>query len=191
MNTDSNKEVYGRLSLWLAAMSECKSLLKIGKRAYDQGVSLSIKYNGQLPNNEPFPSVVECLKISEHNKMLAVIFFSQAFNIGYKDEEAAAKNTREFIEEHFDAILDLTFSSTADKEKFILFKDEILDSRNKMIAHADAPSFNVTHEESGFLTQKLHVNSIKNIDFDYWIEVIEPFWSAILEYMSKYQSTDA
>lgn len=191
MNNISKEEVYGRSSLWLAAISECKTLLTLSKRSHERSVEISTKYNGFPPKNEPFPSLVECIKMSEYNTMLAVIFFAQAFNSGYKDEGAAAQNTKKFIEQHLPEVLKNTFNSESKIEEFSKFKDEILTVRNQMIAHADAPSFDIKHEDNGFLTQKMHMNAIKDIDIVYWLEIIDPLWSATLKHMSEFQPEQA
>ena len=77
----------------------------------------------------------------------------------------------------------------SEKEKFYEFKAEILTIRNQVVGHADAPAFKIKHEGKGFLSQRMHCASVKDIDIDYWIEIIEPLWSAILKYMAKFQPT--
>ena len=191
MSDVSDLETYGRLSLWLSAVSECKTLLNLSKKSSESAIEISKRYNGSVELHHGFPSFIECMQMANYNKMLAVIFFSQAFNIGNEDSGVAAKNTRRFIEVHLENIISEFVKTESEKEKFYEFKAEILTIRNQVVGHADAPAFKIKHEGKGFLSQRMHCASVKDIDIDYWIEIIEPLWSAILKYMAKFQPTSS
>ena len=84
MSDVSDLETYGRLSLWLSAVSECKTLLNLSKKSSESAIEISKRYNGSVELHHGFPSFIECMQMANYNKMLAVIFFSQPLILAMK-----------------------------------------------------------------------------------------------------------
>jgi hypothetical protein len=206
-------EIKGRLYLWHNAISECITILSLAKKSkdalsqkniinddkqymkeyhdflktqddYDQGSQkLSHWLKFQEKHKINFPSIVDCITIETNNIMLAIVFFSQIFNIGYGDEDKAKKNSKEFMNQHLDAILKIKFN----EEEIINFhklKDTILKIRNSMIGHADAKEFNIEHGNP-ITRMKIFSSKIKDIDLEFWLHCLEPLRLSILEYSNN------
>ena len=216
-------EIKGRLYLWHNAISECKSILNLAKKSKDAISQKNIidddkqymkKYHDFLKTQDDykqgsqklshwlkfqkkhkanFPSIVDCITLETNNIMLAIVFFSQIFNIGYGDDEKAKKNSKEFQNQHLDDILKIKFS----EEEIINFhklKDTILKIRNSMIGHADAKEFNIEHGNP-ITRMKMFSSKIKDIDLEFWLYCLEPLRLSILEYSNnskynKYEETN-
>ena len=206
-------EIKGRLYLWHNAVSECKSILDLAKKAkeaiyqkniidedkkymqeyhdfletqddYNQGShKFSHWLRFQKKHKINFPSFTDCILIETNNIMLAIVFFSQIFNMGYGDKEKAKKNSKEFVDQHLDNILKLKFTEE-EIIKFYKLKNTILEIRNSMIGHADAKAFNIEYGNP-ITRMKMFSSKIRNIDLEFWIQCLEPLRLSILKYSNN------
>lgn len=60
-------------------------------------------------------------------------------------------------------------------------KTELITARNKMLGHADAEAFQISHGDQ-VTSHKLYSSAIKDIDIDYWSNALTLLCDATLEY---------
>ena len=209
-----NLEIKGRLWLWMNAISECQSILRLVKRTQaelDTGRPNEIEISSnenfkdflrQQPDYKPghlllshiiafdksnpkeFPCFTDCLSIKYYLKMLSVIIFCQIINKGNSDKGNTAGNTKNFISTHLSEIENRIFLIQEDKNRFKYFKEQCKKSRDQMLGHADGSAFEVKHGPQ-VSSMKIIQSSIKEIDFEYMNSILEPLRVAILEYANE------
>lgn len=210
----SDVEKRGRFLLWRSATNECCSLLKLackinrsvktqsyetplrkgqptfeefrkGKSNYVAGMlhaSHMLEYEELYHSN--FPTLVECYLIKDYCMMLMSVFFCQMLNIGYGHNGIASKNTKEFVNTHFNEIVKTSFSNEADRAEFIKLKDTLLAARDTMIGHADAKSFDIQHG-AGLTSLKMPIISVKDIDPEVAYKLMKGFEKGLSEYSEE------
>lgn len=117
-------------------------------------------------------------------QMLAVILFCQVLKGGKGDGGNVVKNDDKFVEKYLGELLELTCTS---KEEVALWRKLFLQletARDKMLGHADASAFEVSHLDWG-TSAKLHYKSIENIDFDCFLNLLERLGLAVRIVMSR------
>lgn len=214
MNETEKLELKGRLYLWHMALCETNDLLNqafqleelISKPETDEEYQVWIKPFQKFResqedykvgsilashyvkfcklNPKPFPVITDYSKMKESNIMLAVVIFCQIFNIGHGEDSIASKNTKEFINVHMESILKKVFPNDDKLNEFNSLKKQLLTARDKMIGHADAKAFQISHGIPAS-SLKMYSFALENIDIKKWRELIEPLIPALLEYMNE------
>lgn len=134
------------------------------KEGEPQTLSQLQKFDQAFP--PPFPDSENLLMLKRSNTMLAVVMYSQIYNIGYEDNGKVAKNTKEFVSHHMNEILKNVFGTDEEREKYEEFVEFLLTTRNRMLGHADGPAFEFSHG-SPVTSFKLHTTTIGEIDLEY------------------------
>lgn len=212
--TEDKLEIKGRLLLWHTALLECEQLFKMIKRAeleintkealekehrhtiaLQNFASTQPDYRPGTMKNEhavafskiqpkEFGAYTDCYYIKESLLMLAVVFFCQIFNSGYKSKGKAAANNKEFVSKHINHILIDIFPLPEELDRFELLKKQLVTARDRMIGHADGDAFNIVHG-TPITSMKSYSAGLKEIDVEYWISVVEPLRLAVLKYAQK------
>lgn len=212
--TNLQLENHGRFLLWHSALNECEHLLKLTKRAeiemhsqdaIDKEDRYEIALNhyaskqsdytpGTMKSShavafskiqqKEFLAYTDCYCIKDALLMLAVVFFCQLFNIGYKSEGKAATNNKKFRDQHFTNILMIAFPRTDERNSFERFAEQLISARNGMIGHADGNAFNISHG-TPITTMKGYTAAIEDIDVVYWASILGPLRIAVLQYAKQ------
>lgn len=213
MNEKESNEIQGRLWLWTISIDRTRHFLDLAfraRRGADQEFQKKEfeEYNEKLqeftkklsdPNagsissshrrsfdasiQRPFPTLNECMSIYDACIELAIVHFCQVFNAGYPSNGQTSSNNKEFIKKHFDKIIEKTFFSEEERKKFDELKEQILTSRDKLIAHTDGDSYSITH---GSLVSKLSQSrSWRNIDIEFWHSFLDKMYEETHNYKMR------
>lgn len=204
-------ELRGRLFLWEVAIFRTQELLALSRRSWGGKDQDNIKrqddvyldkFNefrkgmldyreGVIEHNHmivfdmvyhrPFPTIGECFSLHGACIELAIIYFCQILNSGNSDPGVAAKNNKDFINKHFNAIVNSVLT-LEEIDKFNHLCDELRTARDKMLGHADARSFDIQHGEP-ISSMKLHSESWKHIDIEFWSYSLERFKVGMSSYL--------
>ncbi|WP_281649102.1 hypothetical protein [Parendozoicomonas sp. Alg238-R29] len=210
----NKSEIKGRLQLWEQALTECCFLLSQSIRAFSAFTSseISEKENNHIKKviefsktkddyregtlvlthlqeyesifPRPFPTAIDCLKVSENNIMLASALLSQIFNPGNAEKNYGSKNSLTFNEKHFPVILKRSFSEKKDIDRFNFYTHKMISARDSMIGHADAGAFYIHYEEP-FTASNMHSKSIEDIDAKEFLPLLEK----VLEQLRLYKQS--
>lgn len=210
----SELELLGRLLLWDTAVMDTHQLLKLSQRANLGSIQDNIRneidnfhkaqaeFKSTIPKEtdwrvardmeiifsqsytRAFPTWEECIKIEDACIALAIVFFCQLLTSGNPAPGAAAKNDKNFLDIHLDAIIKRVFPNVSEQEKFSAFCEQLRYSRNKMLAHADGSAFQINHG-STVTSMKLRYVAWENIDIEYWLSFMDPLRLEILNYYNE------
>lgn len=214
MDAKTKNELIDRLWLWAHSIEKTKELLNLSRRSkigenqssqiserdlyiqklnefvkkqpdYKPGtmlISQRQKFNEIYPRQ--FPTWSECVYINEACIELAIVYFCQIFNDGFGQENSASKNNKSFRNEHLTILLSKVFMNEESLNKFTKLKDIILTARDKMIGHADADAYSISHGIP-ISTMKAPRQIWSEIDFDFWISFLEPLRIATYNYANE------
>jgi len=204
---------FGRLMLWYHAVLEAERLLDWAQKCeiksgdeslavleqeywknfdsfrktqddYEEGVNkLSHMLDYQKQKEIHFPRDVEFSFISKYLTMLAVVIFCQILNDGSADKGKAASNDKAFRAKYRRSLTDRVFNARDEKKKFNKLCASLLDARNKMIGHADASMFKMSHQPHVSGTRHLW-ECLDHIDLVYWREILEPVKEGVRKLLS-------
>lgn len=205
-------EFKGRCLLWGHAVRQTKMCLNIAFRAmkgskqdfqeneqriyqdklkefqkehsgYEEGtLKLSVKREFDRKHERPFPYKAECYIINHISIKLAIVYFCQILTTGYGDQNASANET--FRQEHMENILSRVFDTKEKRAKFEALTEKLKLARDKMIGHADAEAFNISHG-TPVTTMGGVQNITEDLDLEYWHSFLEEFEQSITSYMNE------
>jgi hypothetical protein len=119
----------------------------------------------------------------------AIVCFCQILTRGYedKDKNKVKKNTifkRNKNGKLQEEIINIMFEGEdeSEKEKFRELLYELIEVRDKMLAHADGEAFEFRKIDSRVIFRS-YSSSHSNIDIDYWQKCLEPMKEAINKYL--------
>lgn len=175
MGTDSEREIKGRLILWLGALGDCLQCLKLCDRMSLTSMSIEVRrqeldmqehfelITGRslspltaYPNDQQamdsferfLPTVDECGKIIYHLQRLAVVYFLQLYTRGNSVGGVVLGNmTKESIKIRTE-IEKTAFPDPLEFDRFQCLKAVLLEFRHGEIAHADGDRLMVRHDET-------------------------------------------
>lgn len=150
---------------------------------YVPGQGLKSSYFSAYRAKRPreFGDSLDLWSIAEACHMLAVILFCQIFKLGNGDPGIVAKNDKDFVETHIDALLQIITTSEDERQKFMLLRAKLEKARDKMLGHADGKSFEFKRHAWGE-ENKLHVTAIQEIDFEEFSAWAFAFETALFAY---------
>ena len=145
-------------------------------------ISQREKFNEIYPRQ--FPTWSECIHVNEACIELAIVYFCQIFNEGFGQENSASQNNKSFRNEHLTIVLSKVFIDEESLNKFTKLRDIILTTRDKMIGHADADAYQISHGIP-ISTMKAPRQIWNEIDIDFWISFLEPLRIATYNYANE------
>lgn len=203
--SNTKREALGRLSLWCMAFEHVWHLLGVAERAraaakdsqrrqreedwrlsFDKFVKTVAgpDTNVFYPELEtvhpcPFPKFGECHTIYENHILLAAVIFGQVYNAGYQHNGAVASNRSltEILAEIEDAMLADTAISLA---QFTQLKQQIVFIRDRVVAHADGPVFEMHHGDP-ISSQKTYYSFTSDISVSLWRRAALGLRNAVLQ----------
>lgn len=218
MDENSKKELIGRLWLWADSIVRTQGLLQLAFRAnvgkyqesqkeeMDNYIKKLNEFVHAQPESKPgtifssqqiafdqifhrpFPTQIECAGIYDACIELAIMYFCQIFNSGYGNNGEAARNDKNFVNEHFNSILTNAFETKDELEKFEQIKEKILTARDKMIGHSDADSYSIHHGHP--ISVKKSTRSWRDIDIELWSSFLDKVIIEIHNYSNRIKLSD-
>jgi hypothetical protein len=188
-------ETVGRLHLWTMALEHVWHLLGLAERAlasskdparmkredawnerfcrfleWAHGTSDRPSETDHLAFNQidpcPFPLTGDCYSLHHSQILLAAVIFCQIYNSGHAHRGAIADN-REMTKLLSQIEETMLIESAISRDKFTRLKDQVRFIRDKVLAHADGPVFEISHGEQ-ITSHKTPLSFIHDIDLVMW-----------------------
>lgn len=135
------------------------------------GLNAYQRFNKDNPHYYAFPTYHDCHELSDYMQMYAIVAFCRVWKSGYRSEGKAKGNLDKKIQDLRDTMVSAAFPSTASRERFNTFLEQLYQARDSVLAHADGGSANIRFEEGLSLT--LPRNVVHGIDMDYFAECVD------------------
>lgn len=170
---ERTRAVRGRLLLWGAAVSEAHRLLLHAER---QAARIE-QFQSRNATSDPIDaaSLRDLSEAMSNARMLAIVLFCQVLLSGNGDPGKAARADDVFRAEWWPKIKAAAFGSL--HTQFDELTIQLRHARHKMIGHADAAAFEISHENN--LSLWMFQRALHGIDFKYWESTMTPLKRAI------------
>jgi len=123
------------------------------------------------PQYYAFPTYYDCIDIAEHVLMYTIVAFCRIWTSGLSSNGKAKSNMDNKIKDLREKMTGNAFAQIAERQKFDILLNQLLEARHKIIAHADGSHANINFQEGLFLT--LPNNVVHGIDANYFAECVE------------------
>lgn len=198
-------EAIGRLSLWTMAFEHVWHLLGVAERARAAAKDSQRRQREEewrlrfsdfiktVPGPDtnsfyaeletlhpcPFPKFGECHSIYENHILLAAVIFGQVYNSGRQHNGTVASNRSltDILAEIEEAMLVDTAISRA---QFAQLKQQIAVVRNRVVAHADGPVFEMRHGDP-ISSHKTYYSFTSDISILLWRRAVLGLRNAALQ----------